>query len=70
MDSTIWKLKQGILSRGRANNNTAMVAKDGCNEGIVKTGRDPNHPDSSEDISRDPAMDQAAGGRWPGDACM
>ena len=70
MDSTIWTLKQGILSRGRANNNTAMAAKDGRNEGMVKARRDPNHPDSSEDISRGPAMDQAAGGRWPGDASM
>ena len=70
MDSAIRALEQGILARGRANNNAAMAAKDGSNEGVVKASRDPNHSDSGEDITRGPAMDQAAAGRRPGDASM
>ena len=52
MDSAIWALEQGIHARGGANNNAAMAAKDGRNEGMVKTSRDPNHTDSGEGISR------------------
>ena len=70
MDSAIWTLEQGTLARGRANNNAAMVAKDGSNEGVVKASRYPNHSDSSEDNTSGQAMDQAAAASRPGDTSM